>query len=62
MLQTPYLYYRVTVELNNHVVSLWKQELTHVKNNKIILFLTTHVFWCFSKVVWILNTVSDIIH
>ena len=32
-LQTPHLYYRMTVDLNNLVVSLWKQELAHVKNN-----------------------------
>ena len=30
-LQTPHLYDRMTVDLNNLVVSLWKQELTYVK-------------------------------
>ena len=34
-LQTLHLYNRMTVDLNNLVVSLWKQELAHVKNNKI---------------------------
>ena len=34
-LQTPHLYYRMTVDLNNLVVLLWKQELAHVENNKI---------------------------
>ena len=34
-LQTPHLYNRMTVDLNNLVVSLWKQELAYVKNNKI---------------------------
>ena len=33
-LQTPHLYNRMAVELNNLVVSLWKQELAYVKNNK----------------------------
>ena len=30
-LQTLHLHYRMTVELNNLVVSLWKQELAYVK-------------------------------
>ena len=30
-LQTPHLYDRMTVDLNNLVVSLWKQELAYIK-------------------------------
>ena len=45
-LQTPHLYYRVTVELNNLVVSLWKQELAYIKiciiavphNSRLLVF------------------------
>ena len=41
-LQTPHLYYRMTVELNNLVVSLWKQELAYVKNNKKCTITVPH--------------------
>ena len=45
-LQTPHLYNRVTVELNNLVVSLWKQELAYIKictitvphNSRLLVF------------------------
>ena len=37
-LQKPHLYYRMTVDLNNLVVSLWKQELTYGQN------MHTHYF------------------
>ena len=60
-----HLHYRMTVDLNNLVVSLWKQELAHVKKTtkySQLLFLTTHLIWCFSKVVRILHTVADIVH
>ena len=41
-LQTPHLYNRVTVDLNNLVVSLWKQELVYVKNNKKCTIAVPH--------------------
>ena len=34
---TPHLYYRMTVDLNNLVVSLWKQELAHVNKQKCLI-------------------------
>ena len=34
-LQTPHLHYRMTVDLNNLVVLLWKQELAHVKTQNM---------------------------
>ena len=37
-LQTPHLYDRMTVDLNNLVVSLWKQELAYGQN------MHTHYF------------------
>ena len=37
-LQTPHLYNRMTVDLNNLVVSLWKQELAYVKTTKLSCF------------------------
>ena len=64
-LQTLHLHYRMTVELNNLVVLLWKQELAHVKKTTKYgqsLFLTTHVFCYFNKVVWILCSISDIVY
>ena len=60
-LQTPHLYNRMTVDLNNLVVSLWKQELTYVKICILTIFLTIHLSWCFKKVLWI-QTVSDVVY
>ena len=62
---TPHLYNRMTVDLNNLVVLLWKQELAYTKNNKNLhndWFLITHLFWCFSKIVWRFHTAPNIVH